>query len=203
MTQAFDKFVKQYEMTGSEKADGYSKDAFIGLDEHEKERVFDLLKTELPWSAEWLFFVNPEKALIIAKKEEEKLRGDPYQHVYIIQQQIVAHSGDLLYQQRMIEDYCNYSDSLKPLVVDAISKTPTNEALINFLKEVILTEVNTSAVARASRHFLNTAKIPRTTEVEEQRFKQLISELRSDNTQSKRRAVSAIDKYRERSACPE
>lgn len=48
-------------MTGSEKADGYSRDAFIGLDADEREVVFDLLVTELPFSADWLFFIDAEK----------------------------------------------------------------------------------------------------------------------------------------------
>jgi hypothetical protein len=194
MSLAFDKFMRQYKATGGEKADGYSRDVFLGLDEHEKEKVFKLLETELPWSTEWLFLVDPKKALATAKEKEEKLRGDPYADVYMLQEQLVKYSGDLLYQQHMIEDYPNYIDSLKPLVVDAIERTPTNEATLEFFKQVIFVEVNPSAVARASRHLLDSLKIPCESDDEERNYKRLISELRSDNVQVKRRAIAEIER---------
>jgi len=198
MTLAFEKFMKQYEMTGSEKADGYSRDALTGLDNHEKETVFQLLIKELPWSVEWLFFLDPVRALDAVKKEEERLRGDPYKHVYMLQQQIVKKSGDLLYQKRMIEDYPNYIESLKPLVVDAVGNTPTNALVLEFLKQLVLVETNPSAVARASRHLLNAVKLPRSNELEEKKFSRLMDELRSDNTQAKRRAIREVEKYEQR-----
>src|SRR5690242_18456015 len=103
MTVTFDIFMKQFKATGSEKADGYSWDAFVGLDENEKETVFDLLATELPFFAEWLFFLNAEKALVVAKDDERKYRGDEYFPVYLIQEQIIKYSNDLLYQNHIIE----------------------------------------------------------------------------------------------------
>ncbi len=39
MSYPFEEFKKQHAMTGSEKADGYSPDVFVGLGEHEKEIV--------------------------------------------------------------------------------------------------------------------------------------------------------------------
>lgn len=45
MTLAFEKFMKQYRMTGSEKADGYSSDAFVGLEESEKEVFVQLMSS--------------------------------------------------------------------------------------------------------------------------------------------------------------
>lgn len=195
MTLAFERFMQQYNATGSEKADGYSRDALLGLDEHERKKVFKLLETELPWSAEWLFLVDAKNAFIVAKAKEEKLRGDPYANVYMLQEQLVKYSGDLVYQQHMIEDYPNYIDSLRPLVVDSIDRTPANEATREFFKKIILVEVNSSAVARACRHLLNSLKIPRKTEEEERKYKQLMSELRSDSAQVKRRAISELKRY--------
>lgn len=171
MTSVFEKFMRQYKMTGSEKADGYSQDVFVGLSENEKRTVFELLVTELPWEIEWLFFIDPEKALRIAKEKESKLRGDPYGHAYLFQQQIVKYSGDLLYQKRMIDDYPGYPERVRPLVVDAIHRTPKNEDTVAFFKHVVLVEVNASAVARASRHLLDSLKVPQATEAEKENFR--------------------------------
>ncbi|MFC0254205.1 hypothetical protein [Massilia consociata] len=195
MTLAFENFMKQFEMTGSEKADGYSRDAFVGLDSQEKEIVFKLLVTELPWSAEWLFFLDPERALTVVKQKEEQLRGNSYAHVYKLQEQLVKHSGELLYQKHMIEDYANYADGLKPLVVDAIGRTPANEVTREFFKQVILVEVNASAVARASRNLLSSLKVPRQTESEEQNYQNLMDRLRSDSDQVKRRAIAELERF--------
>ncbi len=196
MTLAFETFMKLYKMTGSEKADGYSRDAFIGLEEHEKSEVFKLLVTELPWSAEWIFFLDPEKASVVAKENEKELRGDPYANVYLLQQQLVKYSGDIIYQKHMIEDYPNYIDRLKPYVVDSIGRTPSNEAKVAFLKQVILVETNESAVASASCHLLNAVKFPRTNEADERNYTRLMSELRSDSTQVKQRAIAEVENFK-------
>ena len=182
-------------MIGSEKADGYSQDAFTGLDDHEKETVFKLLVTELPWSVEWLFFLDPARALVVTKELEEKLRSDSYADVYMLQQKLVKYSGDLLYQKHMIEDYANYDDDSKPLVVDAIHRTPANEATIKFFKQIVLTEVNASAVARASRHLLDAVRIARVTKSDEINYDRLVNELRSESTQVKMQAIAKIEKY--------
>ncbi|WP_449405884.1 hypothetical protein [Massilia phosphatilytica] len=137
MTLAFEKFMKQYKMTGSEKADGYSQDVFVGLDDEEKKVVFELLVTEIPWAIEWLFFLDTEKALIIAKETESRLRGNPYGDAYIFQQKIVKYSGDLLYQKHMIDDYPSYPERVRPLVVDAIHRTPQNENTVAFFKQLL------------------------------------------------------------------
>ena len=195
MTLAFDTFMKQYQMTGSEKADGYSRDAFIGLDEHEKEEVFKLLTTELPWSAEWLFLLDPERASAVAKEREKEMRVNPYQDTYMLQRQLTKYTGDLNYQKHMIEDYASYPDSSKPYVVDAIDGTPVNEAQLDFFKQVILVEVNTSAVARASRHLLDAKKIPRISETDKKNYSRILSELRSDSVQIRKKAIAEIDGY--------
>lgn len=167
VTESFSEFMRQYKMTGSEKADGYNRDVFIGLTEHEKEEVFKLLMTELPWSVEWIFLLDPEKAITAVKVEEQKMRGDPYEQVHLLQQQLLKYTGDLAYQQRMIEDYPHYIDRLKPPVVDSIAHTPTNEAKFAFLEQVIATEVNTTAVARAVDHLLYLSKTPKNTDEDE------------------------------------
>jgi hypothetical protein len=117
MTKAFHEFMRQYKMTGSEKADGYSRAAFIGLDEREKEEVFNLLINELPFSVSWLFFLDAQKAFDVVKQEEQKLRGNGYVHVYMLQEELIKFSGDLSFQNHMIADYLGYVDRLRPLVV--------------------------------------------------------------------------------------
>jgi len=196
MTLAFEKFMLEYGMTGAEKADGYSPSAFLELDEREKKIVFSLLVKELPWSAEWLFPLDPDAALIIAKEKEKELRGNGYAHVYKLQQFIVKYSGDLVYQAHMIEDYPNYDEDLKPRVVDAIHCTPKNSATAEFFKRVILTEVTTDAVARASRHFLDDLSFPNATGEEKNIYRRLMNELRSDGLKDKLGAIRYVEKWR-------
>jgi hypothetical protein len=197
MTQAFDTFITQHNMTGSEKADGYSDDAFIGISDEEKPIVFALLTEELPWSARWLFLLDKDRALATTKELEATLRKQKYGDAYMLQEEMVKYSGDLTYQQHMIEDYGNYDDNEKPRVIDAISRTPMNEATVAFFKRVILTETNGSAVARASRHLLNGLDLPRSSEQEEQHYKYLVEELRSDDVNRKLKALEKIRPYEE------
>ena len=135
-----------------------------------------------------------QKAQAVAKEREAELRGKPYSDNYVLQQQIVKYSGDLRYQQRMIDDYPGYSDSVRPLVVDAIHRTPQNENTIAFFKNVILTEVNGSAVARASRHLLDALKVPQSTEAEKEKYRAMVAELRSDDTQRKLRMITKLER---------
>jgi hypothetical protein len=123
------------------------------------------------------------------------VRGRPYGEAYKFQQQIVKYTGDLIYQQHMIDDYHCYSESVKPLVVDAIYRTPQNQNTIAFFKNVILTEVNGSAVARASRHLLDALKVPQATETEKENYRAMVADLRSDDTQAKLRTFSKLKKY--------
>jgi hypothetical protein len=192
MTAAFDDFIQQHNSEGSKKADGYRLDMFAELDERECNIVFDMLKKELPWSAQCIFLVDPKRAATVLKAEEQALRGDPYEDVYMIQQNLVTYTGDLLYQQHMIEDYPNYIEKKRPLVVDAVHRTPANEDTISFFKQVILVEVNSSAVARASRHLLDALGYSRATESDKRNYDQLISNLRSDDDQLKRDTLSRI-----------
>lgn len=85
MTAAYQTFLKQFHATGSEKADGYSADAFVGLDEAEKDEVFELMRSQLPWAAEWLFKLDPVRAIGMAKPLEIEMRRDPYRRTYMLQ----------------------------------------------------------------------------------------------------------------------
>jgi hypothetical protein len=192
MTASFDEFMRQNAMAGSEKADGYSPDVFTMLTAQEKDIVFSILQKELPWSAQWIFLVDAERAAAILKAKEQALRGDPYEDVYMIQQNLVTHTGDLLYQKHMIEDYPNYIEKKRPLVVDAVHRTPTNEDTISFFKQIILVEVNFSAVARASRHLLDSLGLSRNTDTDQKNYDQLISNLTSDDSQLKQQALLQI-----------
>ena len=195
MTSEFDLFMKEYQMTGSEKADGYSIDALMGLSEREKEIAFDLLLKELPWSTKWLFILDAQKAASAARETEEEMRNKDGEDVYMLQQQLVKYTGDLVYQQHMIEDYAKYRDKVRPLVVDAVDRTPTNQAKIDFFKHVLLIEVNSNAVARAARHLLDAINFPRSTDSEKANYDRLISNLRSDDTRVKVNALGKIQKY--------
>lgn len=192
-TGAFDKFMKQYHATGSEKADGYSRDVFIGLTPQEKEEVFRLLVTELPWSVEWLFLVDEERALPIVKEAEQEGRDDPYGDTYMLQAAIVNHTSDLTYQDRMIEDYPSYHQRKKRLVVDAINRTPANETTIDFFRRLILTETNEDAVAGASIYFLHSLNVANATQSDRVVYDRLLDGLRSDDTSAQLRAIAQAE----------
>jgi hypothetical protein len=195
MTSAFEKLKKQHAMTGSEKADGYSYDVFLGLDEDEKEAVFNLLVRELPWSAEWLFHLDLERALPIAKALEKELRGTYYSHAFMLQPLLVKYTGELIYQRHMIEDYSTCDDSLKQQVVWALRNTPANDATIKFFKEVILVDANECAVASASNSLLYALEFPKSSEEDKQNYRRLIGDLRSDSAEAKNKAIAELEKF--------
>jgi len=195
MTAAFDEFMRQHKMTGSEKADGYSRDVFTGLDEHERGVVFELLLNELPFSAEWLFLADPKKAVSVMKELEPEYRKDAYAHTYLIQQQLVRLCGDLSYQDHMIDDYPHYTDRLKQLVVSAVGGTPQNRKTLAFYKQVIMTETNERAVAMAASELLDIFKLPRATDEDKDGIRQLAYALRSDNTDLKLKALKRIEQH--------
>jgi len=194
MTAAFDTFLKQYHATGSEKADGYSRDAFTGLTPQEQEEVFRLLATELPWSVDWLFVVDAERALPLVQEAERTGRNDPYGHTHKLQAAIVNQTGDLAYQHRMIEDYAACDERMKKLVVDAVNRTPANAVTIGFFKKLILTETNEDAVARASRHWLDALDVANATPDERVAYDRLLDDLRSGDTPTKLRAIARAER---------
>lgn len=151
MTASYNEFMREYKMTGSEKADGYSHSVFVGLEPNERAEVFEILLTELPYSTKWLFFLDAERAMPLVKEEERALRGDRYKRVFMLQENLVEYTGDLEFQAHMIEDYPHYVDYLKPLVIDAIGRTPLNSASIEFLRKAIATEMDGDVLARAVR----------------------------------------------------
>lgn len=65
-------------------------------------------------------------------------------------------------------------------------------SLDDFFKRVILVEVNSSAVARASRYLLDALGYSRATEPDKRNYDQLISNLRSDDDQLKQVTLSRI-----------
>lgn len=190
MSLSFNDFLVEYKVAGSEKADGYSRSSFTGLSEAEREIVFDLLVSELPWQIKWLFFLDPKKAAFISRQKEAEQRGDRFAHVYMFQEQLVNQCGELIYQKHMIDDYKNYVDYLKPSVLRAIVCTPTNSSTINLFKEVILAEVDKKLVAIASNYFLESKGFSRNTDENKILYNRLLSDLESEHTARK---VTAID----------
>lgn len=131
------------------------------------------------------FFLDSEKAVAVVKQEEKIQRGDKYKRVYMLQENLIEYTGDLIYQTRMIEDYPHYVDYLKPLVVDSIGSTPVNASSISFLEQVIMTETDEDAVASATRRLLAAMKISRATDVEKKLYDNLESKLRGNDIDEK------------------
>lgn len=195
MSASFEKFMAQYKQTGSEKADGYSRDVFIGLEPHEKEAVFVILKTELPWSAGWLFLLDPDNAINTAKAELQRLRGDPYAAAYLLQVQFLSYTGDLQYQQDMVDDYDTYADYLKPQVIRTLWSTPGSKNVTALFARVICEEADPDTRASASIGFLRALNVPHHGAEEKSDYDRLYAQLRSNDPESRRQA---IDEIRER-----
>jgi hypothetical protein len=192
MSLAFDNFLRQYNATGSEKADGYSRDAFEGLTDPEKDTVFNMLEKELPYSAEWLFFLDPQKALAVCEKTESSWRGDGYKHVFVLQSELLRHTGDLKYQKHMIEDYFKYSERLRAQVADSLGRTPVSAQLIDSLRSIISVETNENAIARASFHLVKLHGVPAKTEEEKNKFWRYVADLRSESDDKKAYAMKDL-----------
>ena len=194
MTQAFDTFLRQFHMTGSEKADGYSRDAFEGLAEHEKNTVFDMLAGELPWAAEWLFQLDPARALAVAMELEPGMRGRN-SGVHWLQRQIVGLAGDLRYQRHMIEDYPGYAARDRAGVIASIAATPANGETIAFFKDVIRDDDDGSAVHAAVRALLRALRMPCGTAQEKARYDRLETGLRSADPAAKAAAIAELERF--------
>jgi hypothetical protein len=67
MSIAYNKFLEQFNSSGSQKAQGYDASHFEGLTEEEQESVFSHLQQELiaPGTIGWLFHLNPKKTKMV------------------------------------------------------------------------------------------------------------------------------------------
>lgn len=193
MSAAFDEFLRQHTASGSEKADGYSKAAFEGLSDEEMKQAFDLLEKELPYSVEWLFFLDPIRAKRVAENEEATSRKNSYYPTFILQRELLKQTGDLTYQQHMFEDYPHYADHIKPQAVDSLGKTPVSPDLAKILQSIVLTEVNEKAVARAAFHLVRIHSVPTQTEDERNKFWRLVANLKSDSALTKANTFKTLD----------
>ncbi|WBS04298.1 hypothetical protein OU994_08475 [Pseudoduganella sp. SL102] len=194
MTQAFENFLRQFHMTGSEKADGYSRDAFEGLADHEKTTVFDMLVQELPWASDWLFRLDPGRALAVATELEPRMRGRN-SGVHWLQRQIVDLTGDLRYQQHMIEDYPGYDERARPGVIASIACTPASEAAIAFFRQVILAGEEGGAMHAAARALLRALQVPRASAQEEAHYLGLEAQLCGADRETRSAAIEALRRY--------
>jgi hypothetical protein len=125
--------------------------------------------------SKWLFFLDAHKASLVVKEKEVEQRGDCHAHVYLFQKHLVNQCGDMKYQQHMIEDYWNNTDSLKSLVVNAIATTPVNSATISLFREIILSEIDENAIASASINFLESMGFSYSCEDEKRPYHRLMN----------------------------
>ncbi|AXA92019.1 hypothetical protein [Massilia sp. YMA4] len=193
MTPAFAEFTRQYHLTGREKADGYTWTAFAGLAVDEKQIVFDMLVRELPWACDWLFALDPVQALVVAQRLEPEMRGRT--NAYWLQQQMVRHSGDLRYQRHMMEDYAVYPSRHKAQLLRSLAATPMNERTIEFLKHVLITEVERDAVFWAGCALMDAFRVPNSTEVERQRHHRILDGFRQSQPAARLAALARLELY--------
>ncbi|MCW7536726.1 hypothetical protein OOT46_02510 [Aquabacterium sp. A7-Y] len=195
MTPAFANFLKQYNATGSEKADGYSVDHFDGMSEQEKQQAFAMLSEQAdvdPESAQWLFYLDPSKAKDACEGLVRQKKSNPYAASFILLFYLAKYTADVQYQRQMIEGYATYAELHKHLAVEYIGRTQTTPGQIEFLKAVTLTEANEKAVARAAFNLLRACAVPSSTDAEKIQFQAYLDSLKG-SFETKTRALKSLE----------
>lgn len=141
------------------------------------------------------FLLDPDNAINTAKAELQRLRGDPYAAAHLLQVQLLSYTGDLQYQQDMVDDYDTYADYLKPQVIRTLWSTPGSKNVTALFARVICEEADPDTRASASIGFLRALNVPHHGAEEKSDYDRLYAQLRSNDPESRRQA---IDEIRER-----
>jgi hypothetical protein len=195
VSDAYQQFIRQYNATGREKADGYARAHFDGMTPAEKAQAFDLLKDEVarhPSFVEWLFYVDAARAAPVALQIVQQQEVDPYYPAYLVYEQLQAHSQDLRYQQRMIDGYPRVPADYRDQAIEALGRTPPSPARRDFLRDVLLSETNPSVLAGAAYHLVVDLKLPYNTDAEKKRFRQVVAALGSEDATQRQATLRSL-----------
>ena len=110
MTKTFDRFLKQFNSTGNDKAQGYDESHFDGLNEDEKKKVFELLESELiaPGVIGWLFRLDANRAENTLKNYITKHSGMPTSGLHRIYIALFHFTNNEIYLDYFERDFHSY-----------------------------------------------------------------------------------------------
>ena len=195
MSAAWDRFERQLHTTGREKADGYSAAHFEGLTAEERARAFDLLRQEArvdPTVAEWLFHLDPTRAEAACLDLIDQERGDPQFPAFVVERALCEHTGDLRYQQRMIDRYPGLPADQKLRALEHLGRTPATTPLRRHLEGVLLHETDQDLLASAAYHLLRAHGQPYTTDADKARFRDLLVRLSDPSLPTRQQTLRTL-----------
>lgn len=195
MSDAYQRFIRQYNATGREKADGYDRSHFDGMTPAEKAQAFELLKDEavnLPEVVKWLFHLDAARAAPVALQIAQSRDSDAYYPWYLIYEQLQAHSQDLRYQKQMIDGYPRVAADYRAQAVEALGRTPPSAARRDFFRDVVTNESDPSVLAGAAYHLARDLKLPQTTDQEKKRFRDILVGLSGDDPTQRRATLRSL-----------
>ena len=195
MSEAWDRFDRQLQATGREKADGYSAAHFQGMTAEEKGRAFDLLRQEAridPTVAEWLFHLEPARAEAACRDLLAQEQANPHFSAFVVEHALCKHTQDLRYQQRMIDGYPRVPDDQKPRALERLGHTPASPALRAFFHDLLLAETDPELLASAAYQVLLAHELPYASEGDKTRFRDLLSRLSSPSRATREQALRAL-----------
>jgi len=195
MTNTFSHFKNQLHSKGSQKADGYDKSHFDGLNENEKNEAFNLLKKEsvAPGVPEWIFYLNRSKAKEYFDDYIEKNNSET-PGIHRVYFQLYIETKEKHYQNLLINNFFNYPNRDSREALWLINGCDfENFMKIELLKKIILNHSPTKAVITASDFYLRLNGFNLSTQEEKDRFYEIRSLLSSNSIDSKMKAITKIE----------
>ncbi len=188
MTKTFDNFLEQYHSSGSQKADGYNKSHFYGLTAKEKEKAFELLINEsiAPGVADWLFYLDKERAENLLKNEINHSNKDSMSGIHRLYLALYRNTHDKRYQNLLIDGFFSYSELDKCEALLAIKSTgPDSNRILELYKKIIFSSNNSKVITSAADLFLRHIKQPCESENDRKEFYSIRKMLESDDLKTK------------------
>jgi len=197
MTKTYQSFLRQSNAQGREKADGYDRSHFDGLDDTEREAAFIRLTEEAKYDHTcfvWLFYLdrNRARATCLALLQNGELSDElcpveAYRCLFV-------HFGDPAHQTAMIESSRLVRSAYdKPTAIVIALRAGNSPEVRNYLKEVVLGESDAETVHTAAFEFLCLYEIPRDSDANRAIFNHFEEVLRFGSTSEKQRVLVQVE----------
>lgn len=196
MTAAFDNFLKQYNSSGSQKADGYNQSHFKNLTNTEKYKAFELLEEELiaPDVTDWLLYLDESRAINTMKQYISNVTPGTTAGVHRIYNALYKATGDQQYLDGLINSYKDYFDWEKEEALWLIrNNNPAIETTNNLYKNILNTEENPKAQALAADFYLRNKGYTCNSKEESKSFFNLKEQLISLNINERKNLLANLE----------